>query len=159
MSVHIIDGKTIAAALRAKVATEVKRLTADHGIVPGLAVVLVGENPASAAYVRTKSKQTSEAGMRSFDHRLPETASELEILTLIGLLNSDPAVHGILVQLPLPGQIDSHKMLAAIDPRKDVDGFHPLNAGRLATGVQGTSAGRRFILRAQQAKDEPSSPA
>ena len=135
MSARIIDGKTIAAALRAKVAAEVGRLTADHGIVPGLAVVLVGENPASAAYVRTKSKQTIEAGMRSFDHRLPETASELEILTLIGLLNADPAVHGILVQLPLPGHVDSHKMLAAIDPRKDVDGFHPLNAGALATGL------------------------
>jgi methylenetetrahydrofolate dehydrogenase (NADP+)/methenyltetrahydrofolate cyclohydrolase len=135
MSAQIIDGKTIAAALRAKVAAQVARLTADKGIVPGLAVVLVGDNPASAAYVRTKGKQTVEAGMRSFDHRLPETASELEILTLIGLLNADPAVHGILVQLPLPPQIDSHKMLAAIDPRKDVDGFHPMNAGKLATGL------------------------
>ena len=135
MSAAIIDGKTIAADLRAKVAAEVKRLTADHGIVPGLAVVLVGENPASAAYVRTKAKQTLEAGMRSFDHRLPETVSELEILTLIALLNANPAVHGILVQLPLPNQIDSQKVLAEIDPRKDVDGFHPLNAGRLATGL------------------------
>jgi methylenetetrahydrofolate dehydrogenase (NADP+)/methenyltetrahydrofolate cyclohydrolase len=107
----------------------------EHGLVPGLSVVLVGENPASATYVRTKSKQTIEAGMRSYDHRLPETISELEILTLIELLNADPAVHGILVQLPLPGHIDSQKILAAIDPRKDVDGFHPLNAGQLATGL------------------------
>jgi methylenetetrahydrofolate dehydrogenase (NADP+) / methenyltetrahydrofolate cyclohydrolase len=135
MTARMIDGKAIAAELRGKVAAQVSRLSAEHGLVPGLAVVLVGDNPASAAYVRTKAKQTAEAGMRSFEHRLAETASELEILTLIGLLNANTAVHGILVQLPLPNQIDGSKVLDAIDPRKDVDGFHPLNAGRLATGL------------------------
>jgi methylenetetrahydrofolate dehydrogenase (NADP+)/methenyltetrahydrofolate cyclohydrolase len=135
MTARIIDGKAIAAALRAAVAAEVQRLTRAHGLEPGLAVVLVGENPASAVYVRSKAKQTVEAGMRSFDHRLPETVSENEVLALVGKLNADPAVHGILVQLPLPKQIDSQKVLAAIDPAKDVDGFHPVNAGRLATGL------------------------
>jgi methylenetetrahydrofolate dehydrogenase (NADP+)/methenyltetrahydrofolate cyclohydrolase len=135
MTAQIIDGKAIAAALRAAVAAEVQRLTGAHGLEPGLAVVLVGENPASAVYVRSKAKQTVEAGMHSFDHRLPETASENEVLALVAKLNADPAVHGILVQLPLPGQIDSQKVLAAIDPAKDVDGFHPVNAGRLATGL------------------------
>jgi methylenetetrahydrofolate dehydrogenase (NADP+)/methenyltetrahydrofolate cyclohydrolase len=135
MTARIIDGKAIAAELRAAVAAEVQRLTREHGLEPGLAVVLVGENPASAVYVRSKGKQTLEAGMHSFDHRLPETVSEREVLALVAQLNADPAVHGILVQLPLPKQIDSQKVLAAIDPRKDVDGFHPVNAGRLATGL------------------------
>jgi methylenetetrahydrofolate dehydrogenase (NADP+) / methenyltetrahydrofolate cyclohydrolase len=135
MTAKIIDGKAIAAALRAKVAVEVARLTRDHGLVPGLAVVLVGANPASEVYVRSKSKQVTEAGMRSFDHRLPDATTEAELLALIGRLNADPAVHGILVQLPLPPQIDADKVIAAIDPAKDVDGFHPLNAGRLATGL------------------------
>jgi methylenetetrahydrofolate dehydrogenase (NADP+)/methenyltetrahydrofolate cyclohydrolase len=135
MTARIIDGKAIATALRAAVAAEVQRLTRAHGLEPGLAVVLVGENPASAVYVRSKAKQTLEAGMHSFDHRLPETASENEVLALVAKLNADPAVHGILVQLPLPQQIDSQKVLAAIDPAKDVDGFHPVNAGRLATGL------------------------
>jgi methylenetetrahydrofolate dehydrogenase (NADP+)/methenyltetrahydrofolate cyclohydrolase len=135
MTARIIDGKTIAADLRAKVATEVQRLRAEHGLQPGLAVVLVGENPASAVYVRSKGKQTVEAGMKSFDHRLPEQVSESELLALVDKLNADPAVHGILVQLPLPKQVDSQKVLNAIDPRKDVDGFHPMNAGRLATGL------------------------
>src|SRR5438270_2521311 len=135
MTARIIDGKAIAAELRAAVAAEVQRLAREHGLEPGLAVVLVGENPASAVYVRSKAKQTAEAGMRSFDHRLPETASESEVLALVAKLNADPAVHGILVQLPLPNQIDSQKVLAAIDPAKDVDGFHPVNAGRLATGL------------------------
>ena len=135
MSARIIDGKAIAEALRAKVAGEVQRLSRQHGLVPGLAVVLVGENPASAVYVRNKSKQTAEAGMRSFDHRLPESVSEAELQALVTQLNADPAVHGILVQLPLPPQIDSQKVLAAVDPMKDVDGFHPVNAGRLATGL------------------------
>ena len=97
--------------------------------------MLVGENPASAVYVRSKAKQTVEAGMKSFDHRLPESVSENELLALVEKLNADPAVHGILVQLPLPKQVDSQKVLNAIDPRKDVDGFHPVNAGRLATGL------------------------
>jgi methylenetetrahydrofolate dehydrogenase (NADP+)/methenyltetrahydrofolate cyclohydrolase len=135
MTARIIDGKAIAADVRAKVAAEVQRLQAAHALTPRLAVVLVGENPASAVYVRSKGKQTVEAGMRSFDHRLPETVSENEVLALVQRLNADPAVHGILVQLPLPQQIDSQKVLNAIDPAKDVDGFHPVNAGRLATGL------------------------
>ena len=135
MTARIIDGKAIATELRAKVAAEVRRLRAEHGLEPGLAVVLVGENPASAVYVRSKGKQTVEAGMKSFDHRLPGAVSEGELLALVQKLNADPAVHGILVQLPLPKQIDSQKVLNAIDPRKDVDGFHPVNAGRLATGL------------------------
>jgi methylenetetrahydrofolate dehydrogenase (NADP+)/methenyltetrahydrofolate cyclohydrolase len=135
MTARIIDGKAIAEQLRARVAAEVARLKRDHRVEPGLAVVLVGENPASAVYVRSKSKQTIEAGMRSFDHRLPETASENEVLALVEKLNADPAVHGILVQLPLPKQIDSQKVLNTIDPAKDVDGFHPVNVGRLATGL------------------------
>ena len=135
MTARIIDGKAIAAELRQKVAADVRRLRAEHGLQPGLAVVLVGENPASAVYVRSKGKQAVEAGMNSFDHRLPESVSESELLALVEKLNADPAVHGILVQLPLPKQVDSQKVLNAIDPRKDVDGFHPVNAGRLATGL------------------------
>src|ERR1044072_8533256 len=135
MTARIIDGKAIAAELRARVASEVRRLRAEHQLQPGLAVVLVGENPASAVYVRSKGKQTAEAGMQSFDHRLPETVSESELLALVERLNADPAVHGILVQLPLPKQVDRQKVLNAIDPRKDVDGFHPVNVGRLATGL------------------------
>src|SRR3954469_3740920 len=135
MTARIIDGKAIAADLRARVAGEVARLKRDHNIEPGLAAVLVGENPASAVYVRSKAKQTVEAGMKSFEHKLPETTSESELLALVQKLNGDPAVHGILVQLPLPKQIDSQKVLNAVDPAKDVDGFHPVNAGRLATGL------------------------
>jgi methylenetetrahydrofolate dehydrogenase (NADP+)/methenyltetrahydrofolate cyclohydrolase len=135
MTARIIDGKAIATELRAAVAGEVQRLSRQRGLKPGLAVVLVGENPASAVYVRNKSKQTAEAGMNSFDHRLPETVSEADLLALVAKLNADPAVHGILVQLPLPAQIDSQRVLTAIDPGKDVDGFHPMNAGRLATGL------------------------
>jgi methylenetetrahydrofolate dehydrogenase (NADP+)/methenyltetrahydrofolate cyclohydrolase len=135
MSARIIDGKAIAAELRAKVAGEVRRISAQHRIVPGLAVVLAGNNPASEAYVRSKAKMTVETGMRSFDHRLPESVSEAELLALVQRLNADSSVHGILVQLPLPRQIDAQKVLAAIDPDKDVDGFHPINAGRLAAGL------------------------
>jgi methylenetetrahydrofolate dehydrogenase (NADP+)/methenyltetrahydrofolate cyclohydrolase len=135
MSARIIDGKAVAADLRAKVAGEVRRLTAEHGVTPGLAVVLAGNNPASEAYVGSKAKATKEAGMNSFDHRLPETVREADLLALVKQLNADPKVHGILVQLPLPPQIDSTTVLAAIDPAKDVDGFHPVNAGRLATGL------------------------
>jgi methylenetetrahydrofolate dehydrogenase (NADP+)/methenyltetrahydrofolate cyclohydrolase len=134
MSARIIDGKAIAADLRSKVAAEVKRI---GGQPPGLAVVLVGANPASEVYVKSKSKAVAEVGMRPFDHKLPETASEAEVLALIGKLNADPAVNGILVQLPLPKQIDTNKVIAAIDPAKDADGFHPLNAGRLASGLPG----------------------
>ncbi len=135
MTATVIDGKAIAAETRAQVAVEVARLARDHGVVPGLAVVLVGNNPASEVYVGSKKKMTVEAGMKSFDHHLPEQVSEAELLALIARLNADPAVNGILVQLPLPQQIDAQKVLNAIDPGKDVDGFHPLNAGRLATGL------------------------
>jgi methylenetetrahydrofolate dehydrogenase (NADP+) / methenyltetrahydrofolate cyclohydrolase len=135
MTAIVIDGKAVAAGLRAKVAAEVRRLAGVHGLVPVLAVVMVGHDPASDAYVGSKKKMTAEAGMQSFDHRLPGTASEAELLALIARLNADPAVHAILVQLPLPPQIDRRNVIAAIDPGKDVDGFHPLNAGRLALGL------------------------
>lgn len=137
MTAHIIDGKTIAADLRGKVTDAVHRLRRDRGLVPGLAVVLVGKNPASEVYVRNKSKAVVEAGMHPFDRHLPESASEAELLDLIAELNADGKVNGILVQLPLPPQIDTQKIIAAIDPDKDVDGFHPINAGRLAGGLPG----------------------
>ena len=135
MTARCVDGKAMALELRRKVAQEVRRLAEDHGLTPGLAVVLVGANPASEVYVRSKANQTVETGMRSFDRRLPDTTSEAELLAEIAHLNRDPAVHGILVQLPLPPQIDPQTVIAAIDPAKDVDGFHPVNAGRLATGL------------------------
>src|SRR5712671_4678592 len=135
MSARIIDGKAIAAELRVKVAAEVKRLSALHGVTPGLAVVLAGNNPASESYVGSKAKATKEAGMTSFDHRLPDSVSQAELMALVNKLNADPAVHGILVQLPLPQQIDAQQVLDAVDPTKDVDGFHPVNAGRLASGL------------------------
>jgi len=135
MSARIIDGKTISADLRGKVTDAVHRLRRDRGIVPGLAVVLVGQNPASKVYVRNKSKAVTEAGLRSFDQHLPEDTSEAELLHMIARLNVDEKINGILVQLPLPRQIDPHRIIAAIDPAKDVDGFHPLNVGRLATGL------------------------
>lgn len=133
MTAAIIDGTAIAKELRAQVAVEVARLKAAKGVTPGLAVVLVGENPASQVYVKSKSKQADEAGIRAIDHRLPETTGEAELLALVQKLNNDPAVHGILVQLPLPNQIRSAEILRAIDPAKDVDGFHPVNVGLLAT--------------------------
>jgi methylenetetrahydrofolate dehydrogenase (NADP+)/methenyltetrahydrofolate cyclohydrolase len=135
MTARIIDGKAIAAELRGKVANEVRRLSTQHGITPGLAVVLAGNNPASQSYVGSKAKVTVETGMRSFDHRLPETVDRAELLALVNKLNADPAVHGILVQLPLPSPLDAQEVLLAIDPAKDVDGFHPVNAGRLAVGM------------------------
>jgi methylenetetrahydrofolate dehydrogenase (NADP+) / methenyltetrahydrofolate cyclohydrolase len=135
MSARVIDGKAIAAELRARVADQTRRLAQAHGLVPGLAVVLAGRNPASEVYVRNKSQAIVDAGMRSFDHRLPESASEADLLALIARLNADSSVHGILVQLPLPAQIDAQKVLAALDPGKDVDGFHPANIGRLAAGL------------------------
>jgi len=135
MSARIIDGKTISADLRGKVADAVHRLRRDRGIVPGIAVVLVGNNPASEVYVRNKSKAVAESGMIAFDRKLPTTANETELIDLIAKLNNDEKVNGILVQLPLPKQIDAHKVIAAIDPAKDVDGFHPLNVGRLASGL------------------------
>jgi len=136
MTARIIDGKALAASLRQRVAAEVTRLVADHGLVPGLAVVLTGNDPASQIYVRSKSLHTKAAGMHSWVHELPATASEAELLGVIARLNADPEIHGILVQLPLPAQIDAHTVISAIDPDKDVDGFHPLNAGRLVTGLR-----------------------
>ncbi|MEX5729647.1 methylenetetrahydrofolate dehydrogenase (NADP+)/methenyltetrahydrofolate cyclohydrolase [Rhodovulum iodosum] len=134
MSATLIDGKAFAATIREKVAGHVRHLHGEHGLTPGLAVVLLGEDPASQVYVRNKGKQTVEAGMASFEHKLPVETSQAELLALIARLNAAPAVHGILVQLPLPAHIDAGKVLDAIDPAKDVDGFHVLNVGRLATG-------------------------
>jgi methylenetetrahydrofolate dehydrogenase (NADP+)/methenyltetrahydrofolate cyclohydrolase len=135
MSARIIDGKTIAADLRGRITDAVHRLRRDRGVVPGIAVVLVGNNPASEIYVCTKSKAVAQAGMKAFDHQLPASTSEEELIALISELNANEEVSGILVQLPLPKQIDAQKVIAAIDPSKDVDGFHPLNAGRLASGL------------------------
>jgi len=132
-----IDGKAYAQGVRERVGEAVSTLQRDHGLTPGLAVVLVGEDPASQVYVRNKGKQTVEAGMKSFEHKLPDTTSETELLVLVEQLNSDPDVHGILVQLPLPDQIDSHAVINAINPDKDVDGFHLINVGRLSTGASG----------------------
>jgi len=136
VAASIIDGKTIAAELRGAVAAATHRLTAAHRLVPGLAVVLVGENPASEAYVVSKSRAVVEVGMRPFDFHLAAAAtSEEELIGLVQRLNANPAVHGILVQLPLPPHIDTARVVASVDPDKDVDGFHPLNAGRLASGL------------------------
>jgi methylenetetrahydrofolate dehydrogenase (NADP+)/methenyltetrahydrofolate cyclohydrolase len=134
----IIDGKAFAADLRGRVANAVAKLKAENDLTPGLAVVLVGENPASQVYVRNKNKQTAEAGMNSFEHKLSAETGQDELLALIGQLNADPKVHGILVQLPLPGRISNQAVLDAIDPDKDVDGFHVINAGRLMTVAKGS---------------------
>jgi methylenetetrahydrofolate dehydrogenase (NADP+)/methenyltetrahydrofolate cyclohydrolase len=139
MTAQIIDGKVIAAELRARVADEVTRVKRDHGLTPGLAVVLVGNDPASEVYVRSKHTQTQAAGMASFEHKLPSDVSQDDLLALVGKLNADPAVHGILVQLPLPKGLNTEKVIAAIDPAKDVDGLHPNNAGRLAGGLRALS--------------------
>jgi len=127
----IIDGKAFAENLRKDIAAQVAAMKQGHGLTPGLAVVLVGDDPASRIYVGSKAKQTKEVGMNSFEHRLPDTTGQAELLALIGKLNRDPAVNGILVQLPLPRQIDPQAVIDAIDPDKDVDGFHPTNVGRL----------------------------
>jgi len=132
-----IDGKAFAEGLRARVAVLAAQFEAHAGRKAGLAVVLVGEDPASQVYVRSKGKQTVEAGMASFEHRLPADTAEGEVLDLVERLNADPAVDGILVQLPLPGHIDEQKVIATISPDKDVDGFHVINAGRLAVGLPG----------------------
>jgi methylenetetrahydrofolate dehydrogenase (NADP+) / methenyltetrahydrofolate cyclohydrolase len=137
MTATIIDGKAIAAELSEKIADAVKRVTAQHGIEPGLAVVLVGDNPASEIYVRSKTAKTAATNMRSMLYKLPTSATEAELLELVERLNQDETVHGILVQLPLPPQIDSRKVIEAIAPAKDVDGFHPLTAGLLSTGLPG----------------------
>jgi len=134
MTARIIDGKVIAADLRGQVAREVERVKRDHGLTPGLAVVLVGNDPASEVYVRRKHTQTQAAGMASFEHKLPADVAQSELLALIDKLNHDPSVHGILVQLPLPKGLETEIVINAIDPAKDVDGLHPHNAGRLAGG-------------------------
>ena len=134
MGATLIDGKAFAAKVRADVATHVARLKEDHGLTPGLAVVLVGEDPASQVYVRSKGKQTVEVGMASFEHRLDVDTSEADLLALIEQLNTDPTVHGILVQLPLPDHLDSDLVINSIAPEKDVDGFHISNVGLLGTG-------------------------
>ena len=131
---QVIDGKAFAAALRGRVAEGVKSLLASHGVTPGLAVVLVGEDPASQVYVRNKGKQTIEVGKKSVEHKLPVETEQETLLELVDSLNKDASIHGILVQLPLPKQIDAEAVINAIDPAKDVDGFHVVNAGRLATG-------------------------
>jgi methylenetetrahydrofolate dehydrogenase (NADP+)/methenyltetrahydrofolate cyclohydrolase len=135
MTARIIDGRAIASGLRARVADEVARVRRDHGLTPGLAVVLVGNDPASEVYVRSKHKQTQQAGMASFEHRLPADVAQHDVLALIGELNRDARVHGILVQLPLPKSLHTETVINAIDPGKDVDGLHPHNAGRLAGGL------------------------
>ncbi|SCY86576.1 bifunctional methylenetetrahydrofolate dehydrogenase/methenyltetrahydrofolate cyclohydrolase FolD [Paracoccus tibetensis] len=150
MSAEIIDGKASAARLRARIAEDVRALAA-RGITPGLAVVLVGEDPASEVYVRSKGRMTREVGMTSFEHRLPADTPEDALLALIAQLNADPAVNGILVQLPLPRHMDEAAVINAIAPEKDVDGFHVINAGRLATGqtamVPCTPLGCLMLLR------------
>ncbi len=134
MNASIIDGKAFAAKVRNKVAHHVAVLKKEHGVIPGLAVVLVGEDPASEVYVRNKGRQTKEVGMRSFEYKLPADVSEADLFALIEKLNSDPKVHGILCQFPVPGHLSEEKIVAQIDPAKDVDGLHILNAGRLASG-------------------------
>ncbi len=151
MTADIIDGKAFAATVRARVAEQVARLKADHGITPGLAVVLVGEDPASQVYVRSKGKKTVETGMNSFEHTLDADTSEADLLALIDQLNNDPGVHGILVQLPLPKHMNSDLVINAINPAKDTDGFHISNVGLLGTGqksmVPCTPLGCLMLLR------------
>jgi len=153
MTAKIIDGKAFAADVRGRVAAQVAALKAEHGITPGLAVVLVGEDPASQVYVRSKGKMTVEVGMNSFEHRLDAATSQEDLLALIDRLNNDAAVHGILVQLPLPDHLDESLVINAIAPEKDVDGFHISNVGRLATGqkamVPCTPLGCLMMLRDQ----------
>ncbi|MGH1419359.1 MAG: bifunctional methylenetetrahydrofolate dehydrogenase/methenyltetrahydrofolate cyclohydrolase FolD [Hyphomicrobiaceae bacterium] len=134
MTAKIIDGKAVAADVRAEVANQVAELKSKHGLMPGLAVVLVGEDPASQVYVRNKGRQTEEVGMASFEHKLPDSTSETDLLALVEKLNNDDSVNGILVQLPLPDHVNAEKVLNAIDPAKDVDGFHPTNVGKLWIG-------------------------
>jgi methylenetetrahydrofolate dehydrogenase (NADP+)/methenyltetrahydrofolate cyclohydrolase len=130
----LIDGKAVAADLRAEIAEGVRAFENRHGIVPGLAVVLVGNDPASEVYVRNKGRQTREVGMQSIEDRLPAETTQAELLAKVAALNADPTIHGILVQLPLPDHIDERRVIEAITPEKDVDGFHPINVGRLSAG-------------------------
>ena len=151
MTATLIDGKAFAATLRARVAAHVNRLREENGLTPGLAVVLVGEDPASQVYVGAKGRQTVEVGMASFEHRLPADTAEADLLATIRALNADPKIHGILVQLPLPSHLDSDLVINAIDPAKDVDGFHISNVGLLGTGqkamVPCTPLGCLMLLR------------
>lgn len=154
MKAKIIDGKAVAEALRRRIAEEVTRIEAQHSWIPGLAVVLLGDDPASQVYVRNKGKQTAEAGMRSFEHKLSASTSEADLLALVGELNQDDTVNGILVQLPLPDHIDARQVIEAIDPAKDVDGFHPINVGGLSNSdpaamVPCTPLGCLMMLREQ----------
>jgi methylenetetrahydrofolate dehydrogenase (NADP+) / methenyltetrahydrofolate cyclohydrolase len=155
-SARIIDGKQIAQTLLCAIAADVDRLKRERGLTPGLAVVLVGENDASRVYVRNKAAQTRAAGMVSFENTLPSTITEIELLALIDELNRNADVHGILVQLPLPRQINSRRVIEAIDPNKDVDGFHPLNIGRLSVGEHAfapcTPAGCLILAKSAQPK-------
>ena len=151
MAAEIIDGKAFAATVRAQVAAHVAKIKQEHGITPGLAVVLVGEDPASEVYVRNKGKQTAECGMNSIEHKLDAETSEADLLALVDRLNTDPGVHGILVQLPLPGHLNSDLVINSINPAKDVDGFHISNVGLLGTGqksmVPCTPLGCLMLLR------------
>ena len=151
MTATVIDGKAFAATVREKVGAHVTRLKEEHGITPGLAVVLVGEDPASEVYVRNKGKQTLEVGMNSFEHKLDADVSKEELYALIAKLNADPAVHGILCQFPVPAHLSEQDIVAQIDPAKDVDGLHVLNAGLLASGqralVSCTPLGCLMLLR------------
>jgi methylenetetrahydrofolate dehydrogenase (NADP+) / methenyltetrahydrofolate cyclohydrolase len=150
---RLIDGRAFAKSILAQVAAEAATMKATTGFVPGLAVVLVGEDAASQVYVRNKARTTIEIGLNSIEHRLPAETAELDLLALVAELNADPAIHGILVQLPLPDHIDSNRILDAINPDKDVDGFHVVNAGRLATGLPGlvpcTPLGCSLLLKAE----------
>ena len=152
----LIDGKAFAMRLRARIGELAAELMTAKGVKPGLATILVGGDPASQVYVKSKGRAAAELGMASFDHRLPADTSETELLALIASLNIDPSIHGILVQLPLPKHIDTAHVLLAIDPNKDVDGFHPINVGRLGAVVPGrrwsklampSSAATRLLLR------------
>ena len=156
MSAQIIDGKALAARVLDKVSEAVAELKRKHGLTPGLAVVLVGDDPASRVYVRAKGKRTTEAGMKSLEYLMPADATEDELLARVRALNENPDVHGILVQLPLPGHIDTEKVINAIDPDKDVDGFHVINAGRLMTGQKALvpCTPRGCVLLARQARDD-----
>jgi len=150
MTARIIDGKRIAEAIRRDVKEEAEKLRREKGVIPGLAFILVGENPASVVYVRNKEKACAEAGFSSFSENLPETVSEAELLRHVAAFNADPLVHGILVQLPLPTHISEQRVVESIDPRKDVDGFHPVNVGKLLLGEDGftpcTPAGVQELL-------------
>ena len=153
MTAKIIDGKAFAGDVRAQVAEQVTRLKNDHGITPGLAVVLVGEDPASEVYVATKHKQTVEVGMASFEHKMPADVSEEDLFALIDQLNADPTVHGIMCQFPVPDHLNERRVVARIDPSKDVDGLSVVNAGLLASGEKGlvscTPLGCLMLLRDQ----------